>query len=84
LEFAKAARESALLAEKTVTLELQTAEQMLAVTKDAVSETEEAAAQLTNADNAEESAQRNVRGADHEIQYRHQLLHEIDRPDLRA
>lgn len=81
-ELATVAQLNARLAEAKVGIELETAEQMLAAAKDAVSQTDEASARLTTADNAEETAQRNVRGANHEILYRLERLHEFDRADL--
>lgn len=82
LEFAQAAEQGVLAAKEKVTEELEAAEQMMTVTRSAVSMTDEAATHLALADKAEESAQRYARGADHELEYRLQLLHQLNVPDL--
>lgn len=82
LEFAQAAEQGALAAKEKVADELEAAEQMMTVTRDAVSMTDEAATHLALADNAEESAQRYARGAEHELEYRLQLLYQLNVPDL--
>jgi exonuclease VII small subunit len=82
LEFAQAAEQAALVAKEKVGEEVAAAEQMLAVTRGAVSTTDEAATHLAAADAAEESAQRYARGAGHELEHKLQLLHQLNRPDL--
>lgn len=84
LEFAHAASVSMLVAKEKVSEEVLAAEQMVAVVRDAVAATDEAALHLATADNAEESAQRYARGAEHELEYRLQLLYQLNRPDLHA
>lgn len=84
LEFAQAAEQAALVAKEKVGEEVAAAEQMLAVTRGAVSTTDEAATHLAAADAAEESAQRYARGAGHELEHKLQLLHQLNRPDLYA
>jgi exonuclease VII small subunit len=84
LEFAQAAERGALVAKEKVEEEVAVAEQMLTNARAVVSATDQAAAHLSAADNAEESAQRHVIGAGHELEYRLQLLHQINRADLYA
>jgi hypothetical protein len=84
LEFAQAAEQAALVATNKVGEEVAAAEQMLAVTRGVVATTDEAAAHLTAADAAEESAQRYARGAGHELEHKMQLLHQLNLPDLYA
>jgi exonuclease VII small subunit len=82
LEFAQAAERDTLVAEEKVGDEVATAEQMLVVTRSAISTTDEAATHLSTADGAEESAQRYARGAGHELEYKLQLLYQLNLPDL--
>ncbi|MFL6255144.1 MAG: hypothetical protein ACJ74T_08970 [Pyrinomonadaceae bacterium] len=82
LEFAQAAERNALVAKEKVLEEIEAAEQMVRAARAAVSSTDEAAAHLSAADRAEESAQRYATGGRRELEYRLQLLHQINRPDL--
>jgi exonuclease VII small subunit len=82
LEFAHAANQHACFASDTVVQEMNAAEAMRTVTREAISFTDEAATRLTNADRAEESAQRHARGGMYEIQHRSTALYLLNRPDL--
>ena len=82
LEFAQAAEQSTLVAKEKVSQEVAAAEQTLAVTRAAMSTTDDAATRLAAADAAEESAQRYALGAGHELEHKLQLLYQINRPDL--
>lgn len=84
LEFALAAEQAALVAKEKVGEGVAAAEQMLAVTRGAVSTMDEAATHLAAADAAEASAQRYARGAGHELEHKLQLLYQLNRPDLYA
>jgi len=82
LEFANAASQHAHFASDTVAQELNTAEAMKTVTREAVSLTDEAGTRLTRADHAEESAQRHATGSMYEIRHRLTALYLLNRPDL--
>lgn len=82
LEFAQAAERNVLAAKEKVIEELEYAGQIINLAQIAVSMTDEAAAHLASADSAEESAQRYARGAEHELEYRLQLLYQLNKPDL--
>jgi hypothetical protein len=82
LEFATAAAQNTAVASDKVAEEIAAAEEMMAAARGAISTTDEAANRLSEADRAEELAQRYARGGGREIEYRLGLLHEINRPDL--
>jgi hypothetical protein len=82
LEFAEAAVQNALIAHDKVVEEMQAAEQMLAVTRNVVSTTDDAATQLAAADGAEDYAQRYARSGWHELEHRLQLLYQLNKPEL--
>lgn len=81
-EFATAAAGNAAAAQEKVSEEITAAEEMMTKARDAVSTTDEAANRLSEADRAEELAQRYARGGEREIEYRMGLLHELNRPAL--
>lgn len=81
-EFTTAADQHAGFANDAVIDEVDRAEQMITVARQAVSTIDEAGVRLTNADRTEESAQRSVRGATHEIRHRLTWLYLLNRPDL--
>lgn len=82
LEFANAASQHAYFAKETATEEMEAAEAMTAVTREAISFTDEANTRLTNADRLEEAAQRYARGGTYEIRHRLTSLYLLNRPDL--
>jgi exonuclease VII small subunit len=82
LEFADAANQHAFFTSDMVAQEMTAAEAMQAAAREAVSLTDEAAARLTYADRAEESAQRYARGGMYEIRQRLAALYLLNRPDL--
>ncbi len=82
LEFATAAAQNTAVACDKVAEEIAAAEEMMVAARGAISTTDEAANRLSEADRAEELAQRYARGGGREIEYRLGLLHEINRPDL--
>jgi chromosome segregation ATPase len=82
LEFANAANQHAYAAKETATEEMQMAEAMGAVTREAISLTDEANTHFTNADRLEEAAQRYAKGGTYEMRHRLTSLYLLNRPDL--
>ncbi|HEX7333180.1 MAG TPA: hypothetical protein VF290_16870 [Pyrinomonadaceae bacterium] len=82
LEFAHSASQHANFASDTVAQELNAAEAMQTVAREAVSLKDEADTRLTNADRAEESAQRHAKGGMYEMRHRLTALYLVNRPDL--
>jgi hypothetical protein len=82
LEFAQAASQHVYFAKDAATAEMDAAEAMLTVTREAVSLTDEAHTRLTNADRLEEATQRYVKGSTYEIRHRLTALYLLNRPDL--
>ena len=82
LEFANAASQHAYFAKDSAAEEMEAAEAMTTVTREAISLMDEANARLTNADRLEESAQRYAKGSMYEVRHRLTALYWLNRPDL--
>lgn len=84
LELVNSAMGHVRMAETDVAEEVQVAEQMVAITHEAVRQVDLANLQLLRADRSEESAQRNLHNADQALRSKLDHLWEMDRADLHA
>lgn len=82
LEFAYAAERLIHIAEKKMVAEVEAAETMMLETRAAQELTDNAAVHLRTADGSEDVAQTYSKSVRKELEYRVQLLHELNRPSL--
>lgn len=82
MEFARAAERLELVAEKNMLAEVEAADNMMGETKSAQELTDNAAIHLRSADNAENSAQIYSTSVRKELEYRMQMLYELNMPNI--